>query len=230
MRRPLALAIFLLTLLFESPLDAATFRMALIVGNNEGTSGRLSLRYAEQDARNLHRALVQLGGFPESQTRLLLGKNAGTVEAAMDSLKTQAIHLARNPGDRILFLFYFSGHSEGGFLETGLNAIEFHGVRDALRRLPASTRILILDSCHSGGMIRAKGGIPAPPFALAPEEGGGLPQGEVLIASSTEIEESLESSELQGSFFTHHLVSGLRGGADFNHDGRGSLPEAFSYA
>src|SRR5205823_3576181 len=35
---------------------------------------------------------------------------------------------------------------------------------------------------------------------------------------------------LQGSFFTHHLVAGLRGAADSSKDGQVTLSEAFSYA
>src|SRR5262249_50237033 len=39
-----------------------------------------------------------------------------------------------------------------------------------------------------------------------------------------------ESSEIRGSFFTHHLVSGLRGAADTSGDGRVTLSEAYDYA
>lgn len=225
MQRSLALIIFVL--LMAADLQAATFRLALIVGNNDGNPGRTPLRYAEQDARNLHRTLVQIGGFPEEQIRLLVGKSS--MEEAVRSLRAQALRLVKNPHDQLLLLFYFSGHSEGGFLEMGPSETEFRELREELRRIPNSTRILILDTCQSGQMIRTKGGFPVPPFTTGPEDGAGPPRGEVVITSSTELEDSLESSEIQGSFFTHHFISGIRGAADFNHDGKVSLPEAYSY-
>lgn len=54
--------------------------------------------------------------------------------------------------------------------------------------------------------------------------------GEIFISSSTAVEKSLESSELGGSFFTYFLVTGLRGDADSNSDGRISISEAYRYA
>src|SRR6185295_1142875 len=35
---------------------------------------------------------------------------------------------------------------------------------------------------------------------------------------------------IQGSFFSHHLISGLRGAADSSGDGRVTLDEAYQYA
>src|SRR5258706_339840 len=53
--------------------------------------------------------------------------------------------------------------------------------------------------------------------------------GEALISSSASDEMALESREIKGSFFTHHLVSGLRGAADTSGDGRVTLAEAYEY-
>src|SRR5262249_16603877 len=39
-----------------------------------------------------------------------------------------------------------------------------------------------------------------------------------------------ESDEIQGSFFTHYLTSGLRGAADVDGDGRVTLSEAYGFA
>lgn len=52
----------------------------------------------------------------------------------------------------------------------------------------------------------------------------------MLLASSAADEIALESREIRGSFFTHHLVSGLRGAADASGDGRVTLAEAYEYA
>jgi hypothetical protein len=50
------------------------------------------------------------------------------------------------------------------------------------------------------------------------------------MASSTAEELSQESDELKASYFTHHLVTALRGAGDVDGDGRVSLDEAYRYA
>ncbi len=48
--------------------------------------------------------------------------------------------------------------------------------------------------------------------------------------SNDALEDAHEAESLQGSFFTHHLVAGLRGAADDSKDGQVTLTEAFAYA
>jgi hypothetical protein len=220
---------FAASLLASLPAGAAVHRIALIVGNNEGSDTKPFLRYAEQDARNLSRTLTQIGGFKGPNVALLLGKNPGTVLEKARALASKTGHLAKSPADEVLFVFYFSGHSEGSLMELGPSSLDFRVLYDELKKIPATTRILILDTCRSGRMIQSKGGVPIPPFVL-PSERPGLPQGEVFITSSMPLEDSIESSEFQGSLFTHTFVSGLRGAADFDLDGRVSLNEALSFA
>src|SRR5439155_13901499 len=55
-------------------------------------------------------------------------------------------------------------------------------------------------------------------------------KGIAVMASSTAQELSQESDELKGSYFTHHLITALRGAADSDGDGRVSLDEAYRYA
>jgi hypothetical protein len=52
----------------------------------------------------------------------------------------------------------------------------------------------------------------------------------VFLTSSAAGEDSQESDELRGSFFTHHLASGLRGAADEDGDGHVTLAEAYAHA
>ena len=52
-----------------------------------------------------------------------------------------------------------------------------------------------------------------------------------LIASSSGIEAAHESEQIQGSFFTHHFVAGMRGaGATPRGDGVVTITDAFTYA
>jgi len=221
--------LFVLFFLASLPAGAAVHRIALVVGNNEGSDTKPFLRYAEQDAKNLSRTLTQIGGFAEANVALLLGKNPGTVLEKARSLATKASHLSRNPQDQVLFLFYFSGHSEGSLLELGPSQLDFQALYDELKKIPTTTRVVILDTCQSGQMIQSKGGVPIPSFII-PSDRPGLPKGEVFITSSMPLEDSIESSEFQGSLFTHTFVSGLRGAADFDFDGRVSLNEVLSFA
>src|SRR5262249_26956603 len=48
--------------------------------------------------------------------------------------------------------------------------------------------------------------------------------------ATSESESAQESDALQGSFFTHYLVSGLLGAADGDGDGNVTLGEAYQYA
>jgi hypothetical protein len=55
-------------------------------------------------------------------------------------------------------------------------------------------------------------------------------RGVAILHSSAEGEDSQESDQLSASFFTHYLVSALRGAADADTDGKVTLVEAFTFA
>ena len=52
----------------------------------------------------------------------------------------------------------------------------------------------------------------------------------MILTSSASDEDSQESDLIGGSYFSHHLASGLLGGADSSGDGRVTLFEAYAYA
>src|SRR5439155_1903876 len=81
----------------------------------------------------------------------------------------------------------------------------------------------------SGGLTRVKGMHAGPAIELDLANDLAT-RGEALLTSSTSDELARESDNLKGSFFTHHLVSGLRGAADQSKDGRVTLAEAYQYA
>jgi hypothetical protein len=55
-------------------------------------------------------------------------------------------------------------------------------------------------------------------------------KGYAIVTSSAENELSQESGEIRGAFFTHYLVSALRGAGDESNDGKVTLSEAYAYA
>ncbi len=90
----------------------------------------------------------------------------------------------------------------------------------------ADLKIVIVDACDTG--VESKGASKGDAYSLTVEPSA--VKGEIFVASSGAHEASQEWNALGGSLFTHHLLAALRGDADFDHDGRITLMEAFAYA
>jgi hypothetical protein len=98
-----------------------------------------------------------------------------------------------------------------------------------VRGSAATFRLLVLDACRSGALTRVKGGRITAPFALDGNERMAN-EGLAFLTASASHENAQESDEIQGSFFTHALLSGLLGAADTDGDGVVVLDEAYRYA
>ena len=203
-------------------------RFALLVANNDGGVDARPLRYAHDDATRLREVLVRLGDVAEPDGVLLLERSADEVRAAFDELEPRIAKAAAR-GELPIFVFYYSGHAKDGALRLGKSLLPIDELKARMGRSAATVRIGLLDSCRSGAVTRTKGARRAPAFEVdlgAAQAARGL----VMLASSSADEDSQESDELGGSFFSHHLASGLMGGADSSGDGRVSLSEAYAYA
>jgi hypothetical protein len=204
--------------------DARAGRFALVIGNNEGNARDARLRYAESDAERVARLLVTVGGFEPGETVLLRGRTAGEIR---HSLAMLADRLGRRTGDDLV-LFYFSGHADAETLHIGAETITLAELKATIVGLRATARVVVLDACQAGSLVRIKGGGPAPSFDVTPWQT--LPRGLAFLASSSESEVAQESDELGGSFFTHFFVAGLRGTADRDRNGQVSLGESYEFA
>lgn len=207
---------------------AETRRVAVVVGNNAGIE-QPPLHYAETDAGKMARVLAELGGVDTRDLFLLQGKSAATLRQTLSVAKQRVAELQRDAANRVILIFYFSGHSDGEALELGRDRVTFSELRRWLTTTGAEVRVALVDSCKSGGLLRAKGGRPGPAFQIRLTDELSS-TGEALLTSSAADELALESREIGGSFFTHHLVSGLRGAADASGDGTVTLTEAYQYA
>lgn len=211
------------------PAAADTRRVAVVIGHNTGGPTERPLRYAEDDAAKLADVLVELGDVDRSRLFLVRGKNSAAVVEALGRA-TEAVKASRQaPDDRVVLTFFFSGHSNATALQLGDSSLTYVELKRLLELTGAEVRLTIVDGCKSGGLVAAKGGKAGPAFEI------GLTDqlsstGVATLTSSAADEASLESSEIRGSFFTHHLVSGLRGAADASGDGRVTLSEAYEYA
>jgi hypothetical protein len=225
----LSLGVFAGWLSLAPSARAETVRLAIVAGNNQGSAAVTGLRYAESDAAKLANVLTELGGLQTSDLYLLQGRPASALDAAFDRIKERVAGVHQKAGARAMLIFYFSGHSDGEALELGGDRFAFSKLRHELAATGADVRIAIVDSCRSGALLAAKSGSLQAPFEIRLADD--LPtQGTVLLTSSAATEDALESRELRGSYFTHNLVSGLRGAADASGDGHITLSEAYRYA
>ncbi|MCK6502598.1 caspase family protein [Myxococcota bacterium] len=200
---------------------AEVLRHALIVGSNAPSDDLAPLLYAHDDARRMADLLVELGGFSPGLVTVL--------ESPTDQQLAQAIALhhgvAAGHGED-LFLFYYSGHADQGGLRLSTGDVPFDRLRSQIRQIPAEVRLGVLDACRSGEITRLKGLALAEPFM---DEAALSAEGEAWLTAASADEAAQESDRLRGSFFTHYLLSGLRGAADTG-DGVVSLDEAYAYA
>ncbi len=226
--RAAALALFL-TLLGSTQSWAESKRIAIVVGNNAGTGAMPPLRFAESDAGKMARVLVELGDVAADDVLLLQGRRVGDLERAISEVKERVAFFERSIDTRSVLLFYFSGHSDGESIEMGSDKLAYARLKAMLAGTGADLRVAIVDACKSGAGFREKGGHPAEPFTIKLTDAL-VASGEAFISSSAADEAALESSEVMGSYFTHNLISGLRGAADVSGDKLVTLAEAYRYA
>jgi hypothetical protein len=201
-------------------------RFALLIGANAGWADDRPLRYAESDAQRVRDVLVELGGFPEEHVQLLKEPDTAQVREALHRL-TEAVKAAGE--QESLVVFYYSGHADEQHVHLRGTPLSHAELYEALRDLPATLRLGVLDACRSGSILAAKGGRRASAFNVRVVNELSV-RGLALLTSSGADELSQETRSLAGSVFTHHWVSGLRGAGDFDKDGAVTLSEAYRYA
>lgn len=211
--------------LFAQGSLAETRKFGIILGNNRGHDATRELRFAEQDARKMHRVLLELGGFQPDDLQILLSADSKRAWRVLRETENRI----REASGRTLLLLYYSGHAEGEVLELGKSSILFAELSKFLKSSKADVRLAFVDSCKSGSLVAAKGGTRGPAFKIRVTEEIAS-KGYAIITSSAEDELSHESREIRGSFFTHYLVSALRGAGDGYTDGKVTLQEAYRYA
>jgi hypothetical protein len=201
-------------------------RIAVVVGNNVGLSGEAPLRYAESEAAALSKILLGIGGVRPNDLYLLQGKPASQVWRVLDQVQRRAAEISRE--GTVMVLFYFSGHGSRRALHLGGDKISLQRIRRSLKRLKARTVIAFFDACQSGSLVRRKGIRRQPRFDIRVDRRD-LARGRVFITSSGEFEASMEADDVGGSYFSHYLLSGLRGNADRNADGLVDLNEIYRF-
>jgi len=201
-------------------------RIALVVGANAGGEGRPRLKYAASDARSFASVLTELGGVRKEDLTLLVDPSLSEFRGAAVRAKSAAEQAAVS-GQRCEMVLFYSGHSDESGLLLGRERLPYEVLRSDIEQIPAAVRVAILDSCSSGSLTRAKGGAARPAFLF---DASTDMEGHMYITSSSADEAAQESDRIGGSFFTHYLVSALRGAADTRGQGRVTLNEAYAFA
>jgi hypothetical protein len=201
---------------------------ALVVGSNQGGPGQTDLRYAEDDARRVARLLVELGGYTPAQVDIMVGPTPDELRARLGQLG-QRVAADAAAGRPSRLLFYYSGHARATAIDLGRQQMPLAELRQRLFDMPAKLTVVVLDACQSGAFSRVKGAEPAADFSFNSRrqlDASGI----AVLASSSSSELSQESEQLRSSYFTHHLLVGLRGAGDANRDGLVTIDEAYRYA
>lgn len=222
-----ARASLLLPLLLALPAQAATHRLLLSVGGNVGDPDDPVLSYADDDAQRVRQVFVELGGVRPDRASLLRDEDATAVRRKLAELAGRISELRAAGDDAVLFV-YVSAHAKNGVLHLRGTHLPLTELRDLAKDSGARLTVLVVDACESGTLARRKGAHQGPEFAVSLEQ---LPlHGQVVVSSSGPGESSEEWDSLKGSLFTHHLLTGLRGDADAEGDGKVSLSEVYGYA
>lgn len=218
-------------LLFAASLSAQNAegsieRYALYVASNKGGEGRETLRYAGSDAQTLASTMIEIGGVKKQNSFILVDSSKDEIDGAFDNITSIIERNAKN-AKRTEFLFYYSGHSDEDALLLGNETYNYSELKAAITAIPSDVHVVMLDSCFSGNFIRAKGGSREKSFLV---DDSAVVQGHAYFSSSSESEASQESDTIGASYFTHSIVTGLRGAADTSGDDKVSLNELYYYA
>lgn len=202
----------------------AASHFAVFVGSNRAPTGLNSLRHSHADARRMRDVFVELGGIPAENAVLLLDPGSEALRASLNALRARG---AAEGAQRLLF--YYSGHADQSALLLGEQTFPFAEIRAFLGDTRSEMRLALVDSCRSGALTQVKGGTQRPRVNIDWTFSQPV-VGAVLITSSAAEESSVERDDIGGSLFSHFFVSGLRGSADENQDGKVTLEEGFNYA
>lgn len=228
--------IFLSTILFcITPIFATTSteeettgveRYAIYIGSNKGGKNREQLLYAGSDAMNFQKTMSEIGGVSEGNSFILIDPNKEKIDETLSQI-SKKINSGESHAKRSEFIFYYSGHSDENALLLGDVPYDYSSLKTAITEVPSDIHVVILDSCYSGNFIRTKGGQKRKPFLM---DDSSVVTGHAYLSSSSTNEYSQESDEIEASYFTNAMITGLRGAADTSGDNKVTLNELYSYA
>jgi hypothetical protein len=228
MLRPLITLSILTTTATPGRADPGVAAHALVVGSNAAGPGQTELRYAEDDARRVGSLLTELGGYAATSVDIVTRPTPAVLRDRLAKLTTR-VQADLAAGKHARVFFYYSGHARATAIDLGPEPLPLAELRQRLFAVGATLTVVVLDACQSGAFSRVKGAEPAADFSYNSRQQLDA-KGVAVLASSTGSELSQESEQLRSSYFTHHLIVGMRGAGDANGDGQVTVDEAYRYA
>jgi uncharacterized caspase-like protein len=227
--------------------------LAVIIGvSNYEDSQIPSLRYADADAMMFYDWLIspQGGRYAPSRVKLLVNE-----KATGRNIKNALFVWLKQALEEDVVVIYFAGHGspespdapQNLFLlpyDTHHDNIASTGfpmwdVETALKRFIMAKRVIVLaDACHSGGVgksfdmaRRGSRSLKINPINSGLQSLSRIGEGVCVISASDDKQFSQENRKWNGGHgvFTHFLIKGLKGDADYNKDGTVSLGELIPY-
>ena len=210
----------------NTDISAGVDRYAIYIGCNDGGKERDKLLYAGSDAQNFQKIMSEIGGVQDSNSFILIDPSKDKIDDTLNKITTK-INRNKLNAKRSEFIFYYSGHSDENSLLLGESAYDYSSLKHKITEIPSDIHIVILDSCYSGNFIRTKGGQKKKPFLM---DDSSVVKGHAYLSSSSAREFSQESDDIESSYFTNAMITGLRGAADTSGDNKVTLNELYSYA
>jgi len=220
---------------------AQVARYAIVIGHNQADEqGRKDLKYADDDAIRAHLLFQQAGvnslllvsKDPETQRAFPKVQAFGPPTKAHVLLAFEQVQKDMGQEKAAELILFFSGH---GNVEHGQGYLVLQGGKLTrnefallLAESPSVQRHIFIDACKSYYMAFEKGpGGQRSPYSKSFVDFGesGDRQRNGFILSTSADRQSHEWERYQSGVFSHELMSGLRGGADADGDGRISYAE-----
>ena len=215
---------------------------ALVIGINEFKNPKLKLNYPVADADLFAATLkkVTAGLFDKVNIRKLTSADTTTSASIIREIKS---FQSLRPDD--LFVFYIASHgtvdegeyflitSNVGSLRTEklkTDAISQNMLKDAIANIPATKKLIIIDTCNAGALGEA---IQVAMLTRGMSEDTALKilsraVGSTILSASTSVQEALEGYQGHG-LFTYVLTEGLKGKADKGKTGYVKTTELADY-
>ena len=234
------------------PVEVAR-RWAIVVGVSEYADSRVpALRYAARDAREFAGWLTSPdgGGYAPADVKLLVNEDA-TAKNVRDAL----FNWSRNALPEDMLTIYFACHGspespdarenlyllpyDTDWSNVASTAFPMWDVKTALERFVKAGHVVVLaDVCHAGGVGEAfeagRRGVAGLGRSMVNDGVSGLSEvteGVLVFTSARGGQLSREGRQWGGGHgvFTHFLLEGLEGEADYNSDSAVTLGELVPY-
>jgi hypothetical protein len=210
-------------------------RWAIIIGISDYAGTANDIQYADDDAKDMLNALVNVYGYYRDHILLLISDYT-TKNATKSDIINAIYWLRNNEGAKDEVVFFYSGHGARGRANDGDNEaideaiVPYECTADSLiwdgelkelfKDFDTSRIIFIFDSCYAGGMTDLKA------------------NGRIVVMASTENGLSYEGDDWQNGVFTYYFVDkgvfqGFANTHDYSEvegDEPATIEEAFDYA